>query len=98
MDGAAVQLSCPLCISGDKRIGKRYGKIVHVLPQVATFDVAERYQPCPDWDDEFRHVSEPMGFHRFAWRPVRCRNGKRRWLTCVEAFPDGTFALGNRAH
>jgi hypothetical protein len=56
------------------------------------------YRICPDWDDEWRHVSEPIGWHKFAWWPVRCRNGKPRWLRDIEIMTDGTYALGNRAH
>jgi hypothetical protein len=53
---------------------------------------------CPEVDSEGRHVCEPLGFYTFALLPKRCRNGKVRWLCSVEAHPDGTYTLGNRAH
>lgn len=105
-DEVAVKLSCPICIAGKQQVGIRNGRVVHRLLAPAQDAVYwagnpaqdDLYRPCPDWDSEFRHVSEPVGFHTFAWRPVRCRNGRWRWLTWVERFPDGTFAIGNRAH
>lgn len=54
--------------------------------------------PCADWDAEGRSIGEPVGFYVFAWLPVRCRNGKVRWLTWVERHDGGTYTLGNRAH
>ena len=115
MSEVSVQLSCPICLAGNVKVVRRYGRLAHKLPerawedrytglaqlkaegQPAFFD-EDGFRPCPDWDEEFRHVSEPFGFFSFAWWPRECRNGKRRWLTSVEHHQDGTFTLGNRAH
>jgi hypothetical protein len=66
--------------------------------EMVNFDTGQRYKPCPNWDGEFRHVAEALGFYTFAWRPRRCRNGKLRWLTWIERHDDHTYTLGNRAH
>ncbi len=96
-------IECPICRAGDTKICFAYGKIVHRLDAPRPIDHSlwfedEGYQPCLDYDAECRHVSEPLGLFAFAWWPVRCRNGKRRWLTAVERHDDGTYTLGNRAH
>lgn len=107
---AAVQLRCHLCKTGEAQVGWRGGRLVHRLkypPQDAVHWDSSMpgeyvYHPCPDWDAEARHVSEPMGFFTFAWWPVRCRNGKLRWLKWVERHTatngEITFTRGNRAH
>src|SRR5262249_22786014 len=96
-DGKIVH-RIPFCGTDDTR-GRYLGL---ALPKIEGETIntltGERYLPCPDWDWEFRHVSEPLGFYMFAWWPRRCRNGKLRWLTSVERHDDGTFTLGNRAH
>lgn len=51
---------------------------------------------CHHYDLECRLTDEPDGRIVFAWLPVRCRNGKRRWLRRVERHADGTYTLGNR--
>lgn len=89
-----VQLSCPRCIKGDKRIGWHRGRVVHRLYRPPL----DLYEPCPDYDEEGRHVSEAIGWFEIAWWPVRCRNGKLRWLRWVERHDDGSYSLGNRAH
>lgn len=48
----------------------------------------------PPVDEEGRHCCEPIGYSFFAWLPVKCRNGKIRWLTAVERHVDGTYTLG----
>lgn len=109
-----VQIECPRCLAGAKRVELRYGRMAHKLPEVpgseylglvklktegqATYFDADGWLICVDYDSECRHVGEPMGFFRFAWWPVRCRNGKRRWLEWVECHCDGTYTLGDRAH
>ncbi len=101
----AVQSKCVHCAAGDTKVGTRRGRIVHRLLwppseglHPTTPSEGDLYWPCPDWDNEYRHAAEPLGFYRFAWLPRVCRNRKRRWLTWVECHPDGTFTLGNRAH
>lgn len=49
---------------------------------------------APLYDSENRFVGEPIGFHVFAWKPTRCRNGYWRWLCWLERHGDGTFTLG----
>lgn len=102
----SVQLRCPTCLAGDVKVGWRHGMIVHRLPWPPPEEVwwggrpkqTYVYRRCVDYDLEGRHVSEAMGFYRFAWKPVRCRNGKHRWLRWVECHADGTYSLGDRAH
>lgn len=94
LPGVSVQLHCPICASGNTKVGKRYGKIVHkLLPDGEDGD----YVACPDWDSEFRHTSEPIGFYTFAWWPTRCRNGRLRWLVSVERHGPRDYTLGDRA-
>ena len=53
---------------------------------------------CKNHDSEHRSIGEPLGYYRFAWWPVVCRNGRRRWLTWIEDHGNGAYTLGNRAH
>ena len=100
-----VQRRCFTCMSGDRRVGWRNGRVVHRLmwpPQDATHwhdlpSESDLYAPCADYDAEGRHIAETLGFYTFAWWPVRCRNGKRRWLTSIERHADGSVTAGNRA-
>jgi len=48
----------------------------------------------PWCNDEYLSPVEPYGFHEFAWKPRRCRNGKIRWLCWVERHSNGTFTKG----
>lgn len=89
----AVKSRCEACNRGEP-VGHRRGKIVHRTE--AWF--GSGFIECPNWDDECRHAAEGLGYYRVAWWPVRCRNGKLRWLTWIEDHLDGTFSLGNRAH
>lgn len=66
--------------------------------ETVKWDTGDRYVRCLDYDDECRHVSEPLGFFSFAWLPRTCRNGNRVWLKAIEIHDDGTVTLGNRAH
>lgn len=53
---------------------------------------------CDNYDDEWRHAAEPLGFYAFAFLPRICRNGKIRWFRWVERHDDGSYTLGDRAH
>ena len=101
MSEAGVQITCARCLAGAK-VFRRHGRMIHRVPEFLSWGgrvtPIPEYYPCPDWDSECRHVSEPMGWFTFAWWPVRCRNGKVRWLQSVEKMANGTFTLGNRAH
>jgi hypothetical protein len=89
----SVEIKCPSCRLGMKP------KIRRVLkPYFAYHPYSYGSVRCDSYDSELRHVAEGFGFYRFVFWPVRCRNGLLRWLTWVEAHPDGTYTLGNRAH
>lgn len=90
---AWVKSHCKRC-NGGETVSRRHGVMVH--RRIAD-DGVPQYEACPNWDSECRHAAESLGFYLFAWLPVKCRNGKRRWLRWVERHGDGTFSLGNRA-
>jgi hypothetical protein len=90
---AAVEIKCPACKLGQQP------RISHfVKPYRAYHPGNEAARPCQSYDRELRHVGDPIGWHKFAWWPVQCRNGYWRWLRWVELHGDGTYSLGNRAH
>ena len=92
-----VKSQCEKCNNGEP-VGRLRGQIVHSLRDMAGRATKGEFLRCQNWDDECRHIGEPIGFYRFAWWPKRCRNGNVRWLVSVEDHGDGTFTLGNRAH
>ena len=92
-----VQSRCQLCNQGNRYVRKRDGRIVHLTYDWIGARRVEDWRPCGNYDAECRHIGEPMGLFRFAWLPVECRNGKRRWLVSVERHEDGTCTLGDRA-
>jgi hypothetical protein len=101
MDGISFRSRCTFCDMGGAHaeVGCRGGQMLHKLrTQNGALSEPLRYVTCSNWDDECRSIGEPFGFYTFAWLPVKCRNGKRRWLCDVERHRDGTYTLGNRAH
>jgi len=90
----SAKSECPHCLkAGRKRIMLRDHRMMHYLPESKTLP----FQLCFDYDSECRHISEPLGFYEFAWKPVRRRNGRWVWLRFVECHRDGSTTLGNRA-
>ena len=91
---ASVQSQCDYCTKAVAlRWSKRNNRPVHAIPNTRNEFVA-----CKNYDTELRHLAEPMGYYRVAFWPVKCRNGKWRWLTWIEDHGNGTYTLGNRAH
>ena len=93
-----VPCSCPYCLQGQRPLLRRVFKPWFVYHLVEGFQGQFEFVHCSMYDSELRHAAEPFGFYKFAWLPVKCRNGYWRWLSWVEHHSDGTYSLGNRAH
>jgi hypothetical protein len=97
----SAKITCEHCLNGITRVTKRSGRMVHAKITIYDNTIVPneiKYLPCADWDSECRYINEPIGFIKFAWKPMKCRNGKRRWFKFVEMMGDGTFCLGDRAY
>ena len=95
----SVQSQCQSCNNGMKPHHSPHdGAVMHGLHYFNGHGwlPAPGNEQCGNYDDECRHIAEPLGFSLFAFTPKRCRNGRWRWLRFVEKHPDGTFTL-NRA-
>lgn len=92
----AVQSRCLAC-DRKEPVGLKLGAAVHSIRDSVGRAVSGFF-PCLNFDDECRHIGEPLGFYVFAWKPRRCRNGRLRWLKWVERHADGSFTLGDRAY
>lgn len=88
----SVEIKCPYCRDGYKPKVRKVFKPWMALHWICEEGMTSAYR-CDSWDDEMRHVTEPLGYSQFAWLPVRCRNGKVRWLRWVERHADGTYSL-----
>lgn len=42
------------------------------------------HYPCDNYDEEWRHIGEPLGFVFFSWLPRLRRNGRLGWLCWLE--------------
>jgi hypothetical protein len=98
MFGVSVQNQCEHCGRGAEpfllpTLRRLRFRPVHPIP-----NTRGEYVACKNFDSECRHLAEGMGFYRVAWWPVKCRNGKWRWLSWIEDHGDGSYSLGNRAH
>lgn len=94
---AGMLSQCPFCIASIP-IWRREAcppyRWLHLATNGHAYD-------CGNYDAENRHITEPFGLFVFAWLPKLCRNGKLRWLCCVEQHREPTkttYTLGNRAH
>lgn len=104
----SAQSQCPDCIKGhpvadfkhrsETRRHRFYHSVYGVDEAGKEYALRGEFIACQNFDNEDRHIAEPMGFYVFTWKPQRCRNGRLRWLRWLERHPDGTFTLGNRAH
>ena len=98
--GGSVESKCAACLRGEP-VGISYGMAWHLARDengIAASGPDYRYR-CLNFDDECRRFGEPYGYIMFAWKPVKCRNGKWRWLRWVERHNPGcSYTLSNRAH
>lgn len=93
-----VQNQCEMCAQGEGLVWTRTTTANHSRPMHPVPRTRGEYNLCKNFDNELRHLAEPLGFYRMALWPVRCRNGKWRWFRWIEDHGDGTYSLGNRAH